>query len=129
MIPPRFPSDVRLSKSYLSMLPALPNVLVCSHNSDITLRSSDGVLFRFFKKKLEVHSAAFAGAEGFALLAEDVVDLAETSDVLDILLQFMSTQRPPSLRSLPFSVMNPLAEAVEKYEVVHAMDACETRMK
>jgi hypothetical protein len=62
-------------------------------------------------------------------LAEEIIDLSEHSEVLDLLLQFMSLQRPPDVRSLDFSVLAPLAEAVEKYEVFSAMTACETNMK
>ena len=72
---------------------------------------------------------AFAGAEGYTLLAKDVVDLEETSNVLEILLQLMSLQKPPTMSSLDFSVLNPLAEAVEKYEVFSAMEASESAMR
>jgi len=72
---------------------------------------------------------AFAGAEGFTSFTEDVVDLTETSDVLDILLQFMLHQRPPTLTSLDFTVLNSFAEAVEKYEVFSAMATTEICMK
>jgi len=72
---------------------------------------------------------AFAGAEGYALLAKDVVDLEEKSDVLEILLQFMSRQKAPTIILLDFAVLNRLAEAVAKYEVFSAMEASESAMR
>jgi len=105
------------------------DALVSSPDADITLRSSDGVLLKFYKKQLEVHSKAFAGAEGYTLLAQDVVDLEETCNVLEILLQLMSLEKPPTIGLLDFSILNPLAEAVEKYEVFSAMEACELAMR
>jgi hypothetical protein len=53
------------------------NVLVvCAADSDITLQSSDGVLFKVHRKNLEVHSEGFAGADAISpggSLSEDVV--------------------------------------------------------
>lgn len=66
-------------------------------------------------KQLEAHSAAFA-TQGFVPNTKDVLDLTETAEVLDILLQFMSHQSPPSL-CIVFTVLNSLAEAIEKYKV------------
>lgn len=86
-------------------------------------------MFKFYKKQLAAHSAAFAGAEAFPHLAEDVVDLTETSDVLDILLQFMSCQKQPSIASLDFTTLRSLAEATEKYQVFSAMTAVDMSMK
>jgi hypothetical protein len=80
---------------------------------------------------LEVHSEAFAGAEEFAtpLTKEEVLDLPETSEVLDILLQFMWRQKLPDLQPLEIEVLAPLSEAVAKYQVFSAMQACEQEMR
>lgn len=105
------------------------NDLVCDPQADITLRSSDGVLFKFYRRHLEVHSTVFADAEAFATASMDPVDLEETSEVLDILLQFMSRQTQPDLTSLDFDILVSLSEAAEKYEVFAAIPACKIRMK
>ena len=124
---------------YVAVIIPLVNVMidgnccssvVCSLDSDIILRSCDRVLFKFYRKKLESYSEAFAGAEGFATsLSEDIVDLSETADVLDLLFQFMLLAPQPDLTSLDFSLLHPLAEAVEKYAVFAATPPCETSMK
>jgi hypothetical protein len=41
----------------------------------------------------------------------------EPSEIVDLLLQLMSRQEPPDLRSIDFDTLDLLAEAVEKYEV------------
>jgi hypothetical protein len=97
-------------------------------DADIALRSSDGVLFKFYKKQLEAHSGAFAGAEAFVSKPGEETELPESSEVLEILLQFMSLQHPPDLRGLQFPVLMQLAEAVEKYQVFSAMFACHISM-
>jgi|ERR1700722_2720913 len=101
--------------------------LVCSPDADITLRSSDGVHFKFYKKQLETHSAAFANP-GFLLHVKDFLDLTETAAVLDLLLQFISCQKPPSL-DITFTVLTSLAEAVEKYKIFSAIPPIETSMR
>jgi hypothetical protein len=105
------------------------NESVCDPKADITLRSSDDVLFKFYKKHLEVHSEAFASAEGFPVSETEEIHFTETSEVLDLLLQFMSRQKPPDLTSLKFETLASLSEAVEKYQVFSAMTACEMNMK
>jgi hypothetical protein len=88
------------------------------------------VHFKFYKKQLEAHSGAFAGAGAFGQSSSDeIVELTETSDVLEILLQLMSLQQPPDFRKMTFNVLAPLAEAVEKYEVFSAMSMCEIYMQ
>lgn len=104
--------------------------IVCSPDSDITLRSCDGVVFKFYKKNLECHSAAFAGAGKCAVsLSDEIIDFEETSQVLELLLQFMTLQRQPDLTELNIALLAPLAEAVEKYEVFSAMTVCNRSMK
>jgi hypothetical protein len=87
------------------------------------------VLFKFHKKHIEVYSGAFAGADQFASSPTELVELTETSEVLEALLGLMSLQRRPDLTDLPFEVMAPLAEAVEKYQVFSAMPICEMSMR
>jgi hypothetical protein len=89
------------------------------------------MLFKFYRKQLEAHSVAFAGGEAFASVADEVVNLTETSEVVDLLLQLMSLQKQPNLMTLglEFSVLAQLADAIEKYEVVSAMNICDMAMR
>nr|GAT48900.1 predicted protein [Mycena chlorophos] len=96
-------------------------------DSNITFRSSDGVLFRVHRKNLEVCAEGFPPS-GFDTNGE-VVDLTETSTTLDLLFQFMYPQRHPSLDATPFEVLFPLAEAAEKYQVFPAMNICHIRLR
>src|ERR1700728_145703 len=96
-------------------------------NADITLQSSDNVLFRFHKNQLEAHSGAFAAFAASAM--DDPFVLTETSEVVDLLLQLMSLQDPPDLESLEFQTLALLAEAVEKYDVFHSKTICRMIMQ
>jgi hypothetical protein len=103
--------------------------IVRDPNADITLRSSDGMLFKFFRKNLEVHSGVFADAGAFEASSKEIVDLSETSEILELFLQLMSHQEPPNLMSLEFNILASLAEAVEKYQVFSAMAICDVCMR
>ncbi|KAJ7431928.1 hypothetical protein B0H11DRAFT_824682 [Mycena galericulata] len=100
-------------------------------DADITIQSSDGVLFKVHRKNLEVHSVVFAGAETATLPenGDEIARLSETSEVLDLLFQFMYPQLQPDLQTLEFSVMDDLAEAAEKYMVFSALTLCRMKMK
>ena len=102
-------------------------IVVCP-NADITLQSSDNILFKFYKKQLEVHSGAFAGAEAFTATDEPVM-FTESSKIVDLLLQLMSRQEPPDLRSIDFNTLDSLAEAVEKYDVFASKTICKVMMQ
>jgi hypothetical protein len=104
-------------------------------DSDIYLRSADGVQFHVHRKNLEVHSPVFATAGVISASLEmqdsevEVVQLSESAEVLNVLLQFMYSQPQPDLIGLPFPVLADLVKAVEKYEVYAAMIRCEIAMK
>ena len=102
--------------------------VVCDPDADITLQSSDNVLFKFYKKQLEVHSGAFAGAEAFTATDEPVM-FTEPSEIVDLLLQLMSCQEPPELWSVDFNTLELLAEAVEKYDVFASKSLCRILMQ
>jgi hypothetical protein len=96
--------------------------LFCAADSDITLQSSDGVLYKVHRKNLELHSESFATADAISAPSDsfegaEIVHLPESSAVLDLLLQYMHRQRQPDLRSVDFHTLADLAEAAEKYEV------------
>ncbi|ESK89083.1 hypothetical protein Moror_5316 [Moniliophthora roreri MCA 2997] len=99
--------------------------------SNITLQSSDKVLFRIHRVNLEMHSQVFADAASSTVgtVDNEVVALSESSAVLEVMLQYMYLQRQPDLRRLEFEIMKDLAEAVEKYQIYSAMGVCSQRMR
>lgn len=104
-----------------------PNCLVSPNDSDITIRSSDGVLFKVHKKNLEMHSEGFPGEEVATL--NEIVNLTETSTTLELLFQYMYRQPQPDLGKVPFTVLASLAEAAEKYRVFPAIEVCKIYMR
>jgi hypothetical protein len=103
-------------------------LVVCDPDADITLQSSDNVLFKFYKKQLAAHSGAFAGAEAFTATDEPVM-FTEPSEIVDLLLQLMSLREPPDLWAIGFNGLDLLAEAVEKYEVFASKSLCKLLMQ
>ncbi|KAF9565896.1 hypothetical protein CPC08DRAFT_683254 [Agrocybe pediades] len=96
-------------------------------HADVTIRSSDGVLFKLHRANLSATTGAFPGTD---ISTEGVdVQLTEPSVVLEIIFQFIYPQKHPPLKGLTFDVLLQVAEAVEKYEVFPAMWICETRLR
>ncbi|KII92874.1 hypothetical protein PLICRDRAFT_155756 [Plicaturopsis crispa FD-325 SS-3] len=99
----------------------------CATDHDVVLISTDRVAFNFYRKNINVHSdglleridadAPSAGVKTFLV--------EETSGTLDLLLQFMLSQAPPSLERTPFSDVLALAVAAQKYHVYSAIRPCE----
>jgi hypothetical protein len=115
---------------YVTAIVGYLRAVVCDPHADITLKSSDSVLFRFYKKQLEAHSGAFAGAKAFTVsTADQPFEFTEPSEIVDLLLQLMSLQDPPDLESLEFQTLALLAEAVEKYDVFHSKTTCRMFMQ
>lgn len=102
--------------------------LVSAADSDLTIRSSDGVLFKVHRKNLELHSDVFADA-GNLSSCNEIIDLSETSSVLELLFQFMYRQTQPDLSLIEFELLCPLAEAAEKYSVHSATQVCKIYMR
>ena len=106
---------------------------VCAVDSDLTLQSSDGVLYKVHRKNLEFHSETFAAADAISATSDnsgdaEIVHLSERSTVLDLLLQYMY-QRQPDLEKVDFQILAELAEAAEKYEVYSVMTVCNIHMR
>ncbi|KAJ7744626.1 hypothetical protein B0H16DRAFT_1322138, partial [Mycena metata] len=102
-------------------------------DADITIASSDGVLFKLHRKNLEFHSDIFANAADTTPRdadsgAGDIMQLSESADVLDLLFQYMYRQPQPVLKDVQFEVCAGLAEAAEKYVVYSATPATKLRM-
>ncbi|KAJ7026034.1 hypothetical protein C8F04DRAFT_123968 [Mycena alexandri] len=113
------------------MEPTRISIRFCALDSDLTIASSDGVLFKVHHKNLEVHSDVFASAEGATRPenGDEIVYLSETSDVLDLLFQYMYRQPQPELKDVEFSTFAGLAEAAEKYVVYSALGWCRMKME
>ncbi|KAJ6483864.1 hypothetical protein C8R47DRAFT_1321685 [Mycena vitilis] len=106
--------------------------VVCAPDADVIVSSSDGVIFKLHRKHLEVHSDVFADAASATLLEngrDEVVQLSETSAVLDVLFQYMYRQPQPNLQVLEFATFAGVAEAAEKYVVYSALALFQMRMK
>ncbi|KAF9565897.1 hypothetical protein CPC08DRAFT_683256 [Agrocybe pediades] len=96
-------------------------------DSDVTIRSSDDVLFKLHRVNLSLLTGAFPGTE---LATEDKdVQLTEPSVVLEIVFEFIYPKRYPSLRGTDFDLLLQVAEAVGKYEVFPAIQTCEARLR
>ncbi|KAF9565895.1 hypothetical protein CPC08DRAFT_815130 [Agrocybe pediades] len=97
-------------------------------NSDVTIRSSDDVLFKLHRSNLSVTTGAFPGTE-MSTNDEQVV-LSETADVLEIVFDYVYPKRKPfTMENMDFHMLVKVAEAVEKYEVFPAMRFCERRLR
>lgn len=95
--------------------------------ADVVFQSADGVRFHLQRKHIEVNTGAFPSAE-FETRGE-ITHLTETSDVLEILFQFVYPRRHPDLDGMNFATVAAVAEAAEKYEVFNAMNICCIRMR
>ncbi|KAF9066645.1 hypothetical protein BDP27DRAFT_1268444, partial [Rhodocollybia butyracea] len=100
-------------------------------DSDLTIQSSDNVLFKVHRINLEMHSQVFADAGGSTVgtAKDEIVSLSETSQVLELMLQYVYLQPQPDLRAVEWDVVKELAEAVEKYEIYAARGVCSHRMR
>lgn len=92
------------------------------------IKSSDNILFYLHRKNLEAHTGAFPPFE-FVAFRGEVTHLTETADVLAVMFDFVYPRRQPALEDMPFQIVAPVAEAVEKYEVFSAMKVCEFRLR
>jgi len=102
----------------------------CAPDADITISSSDGVLFKVHRRNLETHSEVFAAAADVTRPenGDEPVELSETADVLEILFQFIYPQPQPDLRTMDFKTFSALAEAAEKYMLYSALTLCRLTM-
>ncbi|KAF9062729.1 hypothetical protein BDP27DRAFT_1427634 [Rhodocollybia butyracea] len=93
----------------------------------IELYSSEGHMFALQPKYLEPF------AEGFPPVGTptdgEKIYLSEPTATLQLLFQFISSERYPSLENLDFEAMEVLTEAAEKYVVYPAIYACQFRLR
>jgi len=62
-------------------------------------------------------------------LDHEPVPLTESSNVLELIFQFVHPRKQPGLDDTDFPLFLAVAEAAEKYEVYSAMNICQLRMK
>jgi len=96
-------------------------------DSDVTFKSSDGVLFHINKTNLDICARGFA-PPGIETRGE-VVHLTETATTLELLFRFCYPHPHPDVEAMKFDVLALLAEAAEKYQVFPAMNICKIYMK
>lgn len=79
-------------------------------------------------RNLELYSGRFPAE---FLLPEDrrVIKVEENSTVLSLLLRYMHLCTQPDPKAIPFSILEQLANAVEKYLIYSAMAICKLRME
>ena len=106
-----------------------PVIADCPLTTDVILRSSDGVEYGAHSANLEIYSGGFPPAASTKVSQGEIVQMPETSVVLKLLLHYMHNDRQPDSSKITFSVLYPLAEAVEKYMVFSAMEVCKIRMQ
>ena len=96
-------------------------------DSDVTISSSDGVLFKVHRTTLTSRSDVFP--DGTFATNDEVVTLSERSSTLDLLFQYMYRMPHPDVTELCFEELSMLAEAAEKYHIYSAMEVCRILMK
>jgi hypothetical protein len=102
---------------------------VSASDSDLTIKSSDGILFKVHRQNLALHCEAFPGDEIATLDDSEVVELTESSETLELLFQYMYRQRQPDLWKSTIQQLCLVAEAAEKYQLFSAMEICKLSMR
>ncbi|KAF8907668.1 hypothetical protein CPB84DRAFT_1744576 [Gymnopilus junonius] len=101
-------------------------------DADLVILSADNIQFHLHKKYLESNTGAFPGPGDVVVKsnpAGDTTQLTEPARVLEILFQFIYPKKHPTLVDVPYDILGPLSEAVEKYEVFSAMFACALQLR
>jgi len=113
------PYDLTMSPKYSERFNAA--------DADLTISSSDGVLFKVHRKNLETYSDIFPGTD--VPVENEIVPLSEKASTLELLFQYMYRQRQPDLSKIDADELAMLAEAAEKYFVYAAMEVCKVYME
>ncbi|KII85196.1 hypothetical protein PLICRDRAFT_335235 [Plicaturopsis crispa FD-325 SS-3] len=104
----------------------------CTSDHDVVLKASDGMHFHFYRKNLKVHSEGMlptGDATEQSTAEPETISLEESSETIDLLLQFMLRQNQPTLQNVSFSAVLALAEAAEKYRVYSVVAPCQVHMR
>ncbi|KAJ7575703.1 hypothetical protein C8J56DRAFT_801081 [Mycena floridula] len=95
--------------------------LDCSQNIDLLLKSADGKLIGAHRKNMERFSDGFPVSDDVTASLDDIVELGETSAVLELLLHFLHPNRLPRCDKLDLTALIDFGHAAEKYFVYSAM--------
>ena len=95
---------------------------VSLYDSNIEICSANGFIFQLHRVVLGMTTGAFPGSE--LDMGGEMVQLIEPANVLSILFAFLYLKVPPDLHGEGFEVVAALAEAVGKYKVFSAVQAC-----
>ncbi|KAJ3913413.1 hypothetical protein F5877DRAFT_24934, partial [Lentinula edodes] len=94
-------------------------------DAEITVVSSDNVLFRLHKMNVQVTSGGLLQSQSKSPgIQDDFLTLTEPADVLEILFEFLYPDYETDLERLEFNALLSVAEAAEKYGVFYAMSHC-----
>ncbi|KAF9064324.1 hypothetical protein BDP27DRAFT_170050 [Rhodocollybia butyracea] len=94
-----------------------------AQDAEITVLSSDNVLFRLHKANARVTSGGLLPSQSSG--TEDAfLTLPEPAEILEILFEFLYPDYETDLERLEFSALLRVAEAAEKYVVFYAMNHC-----
>ena len=105
----------------------LTNPKVNAADADISILSSDGVLFRIHSINLKANSTAFPTE--ITSNPNDPATFSEPSNILELLFAFLYPSPPhPTLTDLSFDVLQPLAYAAHKYGIASAISLCNVMM-
>jgi len=98
-------------------------------SADILVESSDGIRFRLHSKNIQVHTGS-GGLYCSSVNDPEITRLSEPVNVLEIVFQFLYPQKHPDLNAVSeFENVAAIANAVAKYEIYGAMNACEIRLR
>ncbi len=94
---------------------------VNASDADVTVKSSDDVLFRLHRVNIEVQAGEF--------IPIDQQQLPEPAHVLEILFQFLYPQNHPKLTDTEFETVQAVATSAEKYKIFSAMLVSQVRLR
>ncbi|KAJ3892211.1 hypothetical protein C8J55DRAFT_435362, partial [Lentinula edodes] len=92
-------------------------------DADLIVRSADNVIFHLHKKNLECAADGFPPSN--TPTNGEIVSLAESGAVLEILFGFIYPRPLPHLEELELKDLLLVAEAAEKYGLFNAIYACQ----
>lgn len=99
----------------------------CRCGTDVSLKSSDGRVYGFHIDTLKEYGRFKIPVRPPGPRSKKppaAIEMAETSDVLVILLNFMHLKKQMDLKNLDFNILLPFARAAEKYKVYPALNIC-----
>ncbi|KIK50116.1 hypothetical protein GYMLUDRAFT_65412 [Collybiopsis luxurians FD-317 M1] len=94
-----------------------------AQDAEVTVVSSDNVLFRLHKTNIQVTAGALLRFPS-QNAEDDYISATEPAEVLEILFEFLYPDYETDLERLEFNALLKVAEAAEKYGIYYAMSHC-----